>query len=524
MSTSVLADGNPFVPHFAENEKSDAPKIAIAIVGQGAGGSAALAEIVALAVRDGIADAICIQGIDAKPISEHGRGIAWGSDVGLELLANMQVDKIGSGDVTARLVPSLRSLDNVWPARADIGANLASQHVDHVRSARDAGVSITQTRGEAATIRRRGAGYFIKLTSGEEYFAHIVILALGSMPPTTYGELANLPGYIANPWEPSALDSIYTDLGERVAILGLGPTAVDTIISLRKKGVTDIHAFSRTGMMQYPRPTYQSRSALVLTPEQINDRAALHGGLTVRDILSMLADEFRAGKVDCTPLRKMLANAKLPPEQAIPLGLAECDVPNDAYAVFKLIDPVTPLIWHHLSPEERKTYLRSGVRHDHTNVGYGASTRQSRRILDYLHEGTLRVYSDVHDVKPLDGRIWISGKRQDMNWSFPYKYVVNCTGVGSDLAKVRYPLIGDMITQGMIVLHEFGGARVEFDSGQLLDRNGNAVGSIFSLIGSMTYGTHLLTHCLGETGKSAVRTANAVHNKVMALLSKQAAA
>lgn len=500
------------------------PRHWTALIGVGAGGASYFRQSLEKVIADGVLDAVGYTLIDVKPVLDQGKGIAWASDQAPFISANMHLPKIGYDPSNPnRLLELLGvanksfSQDASFLSRSEVGDAFSKDLNIHVELAQQAGIPVNRIQGEACSIDRLGKGFSITLSGGQRIYADTVILGLGHMPSTNYKSLEGLPMYFGNPWDFKSLGTIPAD--SKVAVLGAGPTAVDTINILASHGVRQIHALSRSGCMQYPRPNYSKHELKVLTKEYIVQMASELGGLTLRDVLRGIAAEFRASGIDCTGLKRAIENARLKPDKAIPLGLADCQDNSDWFSVLKALDDVTPLIWHLLPDHERKLYKRE-YRQAHTNVSYGSASRAAKRILDAFHNGFLQVSGGLEDDSILfsQGQYQISWIENDARFTKSFDCVINCSGIGTDLTKGRYPLFGNLVEKGWLVPHPDGGALVDFESGQLLNKQHQPFGEIYSLVGSVTYGTHLLTHCMDQVVNSARRTSDAVHAKSVSVL------
>ncbi|UWU68203.1 FAD/NAD(P)-binding protein [Bradyrhizobium sp. NC92] len=523
-NATLLTSTAPFLNPSGKLDGFD-PRHWIAFVGMGVGGASCFRSMLKKATADRITGQIGFICLDMKPISQQGRGVAWAPDQAPFILANMHLPKMSNDPENPHaLLEALGvdgdnlSQDAAFFKRSEIGEAFSKDLDLFVEVARHAGVPVVRLQGEAARLDRLGQGFAITLSGGGQLFANTVVLALGHVPSTNFKHLDGSPKYIGNPWDFESLKAIPAD-AQGVCVLGLGPTAVDTINILRhQNGVKQIHAYSRSGCMQYPRPRYHRHELKVLTREAIKEMAAEHGGLTWKDILRGISREFKVARIDCSGMTRAFENARLHPKRAIPLGLADCHEDSEWFSVLKAFDDVTPLIWHLLPPGEREVYKRD-YRQAHTNVSYGSASKVAKDILDWLDDGSLTVAGGLGEVHFAEGLFHVKRRSKDFGEEvlihLGFEYLVNCSGIGTGLSKARYPLLGYLLRKGWLTPMAEGGAMVDFHSGQLLTPDGKPVGEVYSLAGSITYGTHLLTHCLDQVVGSAIRTADAIHEKLM---------
>ena len=100
----------------------------------------------------------------------------------------------------------------------------------------------------ALAIERNGDFYRIALTSGDTIEADLVLLCIGNQPPSPFPGVAPSPRSIDNVWAKGALDAIAPD--DRVLLIGTGATAVDVVIDLIHRGITnEITMVSRRGLL-----------------------------------------------------------------------------------------------------------------------------------------------------------------------------------------------------------------------------------------------------------------------------------
>ena len=493
----------------------------IAIVGAGFAGSSAFIESKNQCQEAGLTDAIGHIIVESSPESEHGRGVAWASNQGTSLLTNMHINRMSFSREERDALAKAFDIDpkkpltekEMFKQRSEVGRIFAERFNRHFEEAERIGLETKRIVGTAVNIHEYLMGYVIELSTGEEIFAHTVILALGHMPPTNYAKLRECPGYYGNPWLWGSLKGIPNDA--RVAVLGLGPTAVDTVITLRDEGVQQIHAFSGSGKMQYPRPRYPEYQPMLLTERHITNIYHKAGrNPRADDFVNLFKNELAVAGADYDDFHRALTNfQRHPPKRYILRGAERVDSESLWFGVLKALDDVTPLMWHLLSSEERRYYLKE-YRRQHTNISYGMVSVQAMRMATELNNGSLVTYSGLRGVDWDGDHFKISYSEDGVEHEFEATVVVNCTGVGKDITQAENVLIQNLLRDRWLVPHEDGGAYVDFHSGQLLSETQQPVGDIYCIVGSLTYGTHLLTHCINEVLKSVDRTVTTIHEGI----------
>src|SRR5205823_14874922 len=98
---------------------------------------------------------------------------------------------------------------------------------------------------EAIALHRAHGHYRVEVGCGQHYEADAVALAVGNFHPE-----GDVPGYVANPWNPSALAGL--DPEAPVLLIGTGLTMIDVVISLLDQNHRGpIHAVSRRGLLPH---------------------------------------------------------------------------------------------------------------------------------------------------------------------------------------------------------------------------------------------------------------------------------
>jgi uncharacterized NAD(P)/FAD-binding protein YdhS len=214
----------------------------IAIVGGGASGT--LAAIYLLREAASRRTPLRIALIDRH--GRHGLGQAYSTTHPAHLLnsptATMSALVGDPGHLARWAAQAGLPRDGFLPRRA-YGRYLAESLAAAERSAWPA-ARVSHITATVVALRRCRLGRALRLhlAADGRIDADAVVLATGNLPPAAPGPVP--PGrYVADPWEPGALDAV-TD-GQTVAVLGTGLSMLDVAIAL-----TDAHP--RTTVHVYP--------------------------------------------------------------------------------------------------------------------------------------------------------------------------------------------------------------------------------------------------------------------------------
>ncbi len=488
---------------------------AILVVGAGFGGLRFLIESLDLILRQHLDNSVEYIFVDGRPPSEFGRGVAWASDQNRNMRANMQYPErdIGSELTKVSEMSSQKgpTAADIFTQREKVGKMLSDLFQETRKRADNHGVPVTSIQDEVVNIQRSGASYKVVLKANAPINADCVVLALGHIPPTSFSHLLGAENYVSNAWELGAPQISKIPSNATVAVIGLGPTGVDTIIKLRDGGVEEVFGYSRSGTMQYPRPRPKTLAPKILTEDNLIRFARTPADLRMDTLLGMLAAEFLIQGVDWDPLFTAVKRSKLSPFESLSHGYQNCRTDSDWFGLITSFNEVIPIAWHLLDDDDRDEFLR--LRDEVNDVLYGMASPHALRMLTELEIGTLHVFGGLKDISRHDtsGQFRVTHEENGQRVSKDFDYVINCTGFGKNIEQARIPLLQNLLSQKFLQVHKFGGAVVNFDTGQIIREGKGPPIQIYTLTGTLNIGTRIATNGLSAVAGSARRTAEAIH-------------
>lgn len=506
-----------------ENSNSvnrNAKKHTICIIGAGVSGFRFFAESIHLTLRDRLEDSIRYVFIDERDFVDFGRGVAWTADQSDALRANMHahnivIDRHDRDRLTRHL--GFKEGEEItdgtlFTKRSAIGDIISHSFQETWNLAQDNNIETHAVKGKAIRVLKAGVGYDIEIENGPNVFANTLVFALGHIPPTNYPHLFDAPNYFRSAWDWNSLQKIAPDTS--VALLGLGPTAVDSVIVLREAGLEKICGYSRSGLMQYPRSRPKNCDLSVISEEKLIEAADALGGFRTDAIISLALTEFLQAGIDWKPMRNSILASMQPPTMSLRHGLAQSREVSDWYGLLLELDDVVPIMWHNLLDSEREKFKE--IRKIYSNVCYGMASPQAIRILHEIENGHFFPSSHLVSVEYRENskKFIVTTKKDGQNLLEEFDVVIDCSGFGTDLSLSRTPLIKNLLDDGVIEKHPHGGCKCDFYTGQVFDQDSNPTGQIYCLVGSLSIGTRLVTNGIGECARSAVRTAEAIHNRI----------
>lgn len=296
---------------------------------------------------------------------------------------------------------------------------------------------------EVLTLTRNGNHLVAGLESGIALEADEVILALGNFPPgdifPSQPELNTAPGYFSFPWS----DEIYSGISgeEQILLVGTGLSAVDVALGLHLRNFRGhITMLSRRGKL--PLPHDLSHAAIA-----VEDPGHLHP----LETLQWLKD------------------------------LIEKNRPAPWTAVMDGIRPLTQLIWKRWSREEKSYFLRR-LRPIWEVVRHRIPAQSSAVLQSLMQSGQL----DVRKGKIISGKsvqdgLEVTWQEDGRSRHAVYHKVINCTGPESNYRKVKLPVLGNLMDQGLLVNDPLGLGILCTDEGRIIGKNNAPVPGLWCI-------------------------------------------
>jgi len=188
-----------------------------------------------------------------------------------------------------------------------------------------------------------------------------------------------------------------------------------------------------------------------------------------------------------------------------------CNKESDWFGLITTFNEVIPLAWHLLEDDDRGEFLK--LRDQASDVLYGMASPHALRILTELLNQSLHVFGGMESVNPVDKseKFRVAWHENGQIASKDFDYIIDCTGFGKHLTHSGILLIDNLLKQGFLRPHRFGGAVVNFQTGQIIGVEGVPRLHIYTLTGTLNIGTRVATNGLSAVASSARRTAEAVH-------------
>ena len=330
---------------------------------------------------------------------------------------------------------------------------------------------VSRITASVVAIRRcsQGRALRLHLAADGRIDADAAVLATGNLPPVAPCPVP--PGrYVADPWEPGALDAVAD--GSPVAVLGTGLSMLDVAIALTEAHPgTAVHAISRHALLprehNWPRP------------------GAAVGALPVI--------RGAAGPLRLTGLiRDVRASAAA--------------YPGDWQDVVDALRPEIPRLWEQLPEADQRLFLRHVARYWEVHR-HRVPPQTARRAAALTSAGRLSVRRGrLAEASDQRGGLRMRMDQGGSSAELQVGWLVNCTGPAPDITATAHPLLRQLLDAGLARPDPL---RLGLDVGQrgaLRDAHGRPASDIFAL-GPLLRGSRYETTAIPEIRDQAAALA-----------------
>lgn len=337
-----------------------------------------------------------------------------------------------------------------------------------------------------------------------------VVLCNGNLPSVAFPRLASLPGYFNSPY-PVADLTRRVGPDDAVCVIGTSLSAIDAIAALQAAGHRGpIHCVSRNGRLPAVRSPHNQGVQLPQLPEAEPD-----GRVTLDGLLDSLRRALHAagGVEEPNDILGVAGDA----QQALDEEIARSQAGARPWqAVAAATNGRIEHIWHALDDRERARFHR-----DWRTLWMARRAtfpmRNALTLQALLHTGQLQVQGDFREVTfdAAQGVFAVRTGRGELR----APWLINATSFSLDVSTTTDPLVAQLCQDGHARAHALGGFDLEFDTGCLLDAQGERVDAI-SVLGSLAAGTYFWTTSMEVNARlaqgQAVQVAEAVSSRMMA--------
>jgi uncharacterized NAD(P)/FAD-binding protein YdhS len=385
----------------------------IAVVGGGASGALATVYLLREAAGRGVPLRVAL--IDRH--GRHGLGRAYSTTHPSHLLnspAAAMSAVAGDPGHLARWAAGAGLPHDGFLPRSAYGRYLTGLLTAAERSAQPA-ARVSRVTAQVVAIRRGGHARALRLhlAADGRIDADAVVLATGNLPPAPPCPVPPGHRYIADPWEPGALEAVAD--GSPVAILGTGLTMLDVAIALTGEhpGMA-VHAISRHALL--PREHHWPRAAAAASAMPAIRAAA---GIPR---LAGLIREIRA---------------------------SAAAYPGHWQDVVDALRPQIPRLWEQLPEQDKRLFLRHFARYWEVHR-HRVPPDTARRAAALTSAGRLTVHrGHVTAASGQRGGVRVRIDHGGSSAELAAGWLINCTGPAADITTTADPLLRHLLDSGL---------------------------------------------------------------------------
>jgi uncharacterized NAD(P)/FAD-binding protein YdhS len=274
---------------------------------------------------------------------------------------------------------------------------------------------VSRITAQVVAVRRGGQGRALRLhlAAKGRIDADAAVLATGNLPPAPPCPVPQGGRYIADPWEPGALEAAAD--GSAVAVLGTGLTMLDVAIALTDAHPrTAVHAISRHALL--PREHHWPRAA-----------TGMSAGPAIRR---------SPGTLRLTGLiRGVRASAAA--------------YPGDWQDIVDALRPQIPWLWEQLPERDQRLFLRHLSRYWEVHR-HRVPPRTARRIAALTSAGRLTVHRGrVAAASAERDEVRVRIEADGSSTELAVGCLINCTGAATDITATADPLLRHLLDSGL---------------------------------------------------------------------------
>jgi len=434
---------NLIIDRSSQNESAEGR---IAIIGGGFSGS-----LVAINLLQNATKPLRIQLIERS--SEVGRGVAYGTQVDCHLL------NVPAGNMSALIDQPDHFLN--WLQRNGYEQVTASSFVprrvygnyvqallQEAQKNASADVQLQQITDEAIAIETTTNEIKISLVSGQSLSVQKAVLAWGNFPPSLPKSLTNWENcdrYVKDAWSADAFCDLNSE--DSLLLVGTGLTMVDVVVALHQKGFSgQIYAISRHGLIPKAHKLITSEPPFIdLETVPKSTRKLLH---LVREEMRSIMTQGKDWRVAIDSLR-----------------------------------PITQQLWQALSLPEQKRFLRHVKAY--WEVHRHRIAEEIAEVLNTIRQSGQLIYyaGRIQSCREFKNQVAVTirerGTQRDK--ALLVDRILNCTGSNCNYHQLQHPLLTNLKSQGLMLVHTLSLGIETAANGALIDANGNISELLYTL-------------------------------------------
>lgn len=353
-----------------------------------------------------------------------GRGVAYGTTSAAHRL-NVPANKMGAyPDQPGHFYDWLQANQHAYAPDAFVPRRLYAQYLrtqlDEAMAAHPGSLEIIHD--QAVDLHAETDQLHVHLASGRKLTSQQAVLAFGNFLPAQprflSPQAATAARYFGNPWQPELARHIRP--GDRVLVIGMGLTAVDTLLSLQE---------------------HSHHGALYAI--------STHGWWPAVHQLGHSYPDFSGELAGLTTLRSILPVVRKHLRQAQQQG-------SNWRAVIDALRAATPALWQQLPLTEKQRFMRHMRRL--WDVSRHRMPQECASALEAMHaSGQLQsLQGRISEIGLVDGQFQVLYQQRTAIEQLSVDAVINCMGSDTHLARLDSPLLKQLLARQLIQADALG--------------------------------------------------------------------
>ncbi len=365
--------------------------------------------------------------------------------------------------------------------------------------AAQAGVVVRVVHQPVTSAHTTPDGVTLRTVGGQHFEHDRAALCLGTGKPANVYGLPAGQTYVEDPYPLKDLVAAVPS-GAPTLVLGTGLTAVDVALALlRRPRQAPITLASRNGLLPGVRNPRVFTTPVRSTTQRFAELAGSGRMQSLADVWGFVAEELRSRGLHGPHIAEEFSSAENALDR-MARHLREVDAGYMWREVASAtLHPVIEKVWGEITNAEKDIFLRR-YRSAYTAFMNPIPPETARKLLDAQEKGLIRVASGVESVSlEADGKYSMETPAGVTRFSA----VVNSINASPhDFSDLASPLIDQLLNDGLVERHEFGGIRIERSSGRVFTDAAGSDPRLFAL-GQLTVGTHLVTNSVRAIHRQA---------------------
>lgn len=355
---------------------------------------------------------------------------------------------------------------------------------------------------EVIAIDKYNDDYKIKTKNDWKFHSNIVILALGNLPSQKFEKINASEKFHSSPYPTQKLKTIPAN--SSVGIMGSRLSAIDAAIALHhQEHKGNIVFISRGGFLPSVRSPYYYHELKVLSARVIKElTSGENRNLSLKNVIKLLIQE-----VTLLSGRKLLLSdwlkRPIDPKSYIENEFKTCRTENKIawQSVLIAFNHIVEYVWHELSDIDKKIFNKF-YKSKFMAYRVGIPIQNARKIYNLLLTKQLSLINNFKSIELRGGKFVAN----DSKSSYEFDYIIDATGQSDDLINIQSPLISNMLMNGLIKQHVYGGIEIDFKSSRLVKSDSIVEKNLYA-VGNLTSGTYFFTSVLELNVKHAYQIA-----------------